>query len=365
MKNRYKFATRSSLLAITLFLPFASKAVDITNISQVNVSDTYCAANGLSITGEQVLLAWDSYISDNPGGTWLGFLADNSLTQTDIQNGFVCGAVIAQVQRQEARTLTTGIQQIIKFQMLESFDKENGGGGSGDTNSSRDWNYWITPTFTSFESKIGHSFRDSTDLYQLTFGGDTKIDQFLLGVSGSYSRTDAETTDGDHEARVAPYASYSFTRNLYATAIAGYNARKVDHYDRSGNGLFTDIALNYILPIDQLFLIGKAGHRFSWFYKFANGEGGDEDSWDNTYYLSGEVLYKFGNFMPYINATWEHFDPEDLHDDTDDAFLKLGFQYAVKNDMTLGLAYQTEISGRAEDKDVYYNQASMDIRIRF
>jgi hypothetical protein len=267
-----------------------------------------------------------------------------------------------------ARNSTAPIHGNIQFQILQSLLESGGGGSSGDTD--RKWNAWATPTFTSIESKRDPDLgtRESAGLYQLTLGGDTRVDQFLYGLSGSYTRIDAETANGADDFRMSPYLAYLFNKNLYATAIAGYNRRRVDTGAQDGNGLFTDASLNYILPIDNTILVGRVGHRFGYFAqegKTFSGVKRDDDSWDNTYYLSGEALYKWGNFLPYLNATWEHLDPEDTENDTDSAFLKLGFRYTAQNSITLGLSYQTELTGRAEDHDVYYNQANMDILIPF
>lgn len=265
------------------------------------------------------------------------------------------------------RNFTTPIQGNIQFQILQSLLR-NEGGSSGDND--KPWNGWATPTFTSIESKRDPDLgvRESADLYQLTFGGDTKVDKMIFGISGSYTRADTVSANGSDDYRVGPYAAYSFSKNLYATAIAGYNRRRVDNSDQDGNGLFTDASLSYILPIDKTFIVGRIGHRFGYFAQEGGttpGPTGDDDRWDNTYYVSGEALYNFGNFLPFLNATWEHFNPEGSLADMDSAFLKLGFRYTLHNSITMGLSYQTELTGRAEDHDVYYNQANMDVLIPF
>jgi hypothetical protein len=302
--------------------------------------------------------AFDSYQSSFPGASFGDFLASEGLVPCEAANA---------AQQASVRNFATAIYNNIQFQILQSV-LNGGGSGSGDA-PDRAWNTWATPTFTSIESQLGLGGKESTNSYQLTFGGDTRIGSFILGASGAYTRIDAEIANGADDYRLAPYLAYSFNRNMYATAIVGYNRKRVDSSSLDGNGLFTDASLNYILPVlDNAALVGRVGHRFGYFAQEGLPSPGfkhDDDAWDNTYYLSAEALYKWGNFLPFLNVTWEHFDPEDLKSDMDSALLKAGVQYAVRNDVTLGLTYQTELTGRAEDQDVYYNQAGMDLRIRF
>ncbi|HLF98124.1 MAG TPA: autotransporter outer membrane beta-barrel domain-containing protein [Methylococcaceae bacterium] len=356
MKKRYQNAAKAGVLLFASTLGLEAEAASGT---------TYCdeyggtAVDSVAGATQSLQQSFLSFQSSFPGSSFEDFLVSNHL--------FPCESANA-TQQASVRNFTTAVSQNIQFQILQSLFASGGGGSSGDASSNRAWNTWGTPTFTSIESNLGFGGRESTNSYQFTFGGDTKIDQFIFGASGSYTRIDAEIANGADDYRVAPYAAYSFNKNLYATAIMGYNRKRVDNSKLDGNGLFTDASLNYILPIDSVVLVGRAGHRFGYFAqegRRSTGFNHDDDSWDNTYYISGEALYKWGDFLPFLNVTWEHFDPEDLQDDMDSAFLKLGVQYAVHSDITLGLNYQTELTGRAEDQDVYYNQAGMDLRLRF
>jgi hypothetical protein len=351
MKKKYRQAARASVLLFASTLTLEAEAG----------GNTYCDEYGGVYGGGPGSSLEQSFLSiqSSYGGSFEDFLRRERLRPCESADAAREAAV---------RNFVTAIRNSIQFQILQSWFLSGGGGGSGDGASSRAWNTWATPTFTSIESKLNLGGRESADSYQMTFGGDTKIDQFILGASGSYTRIDTDIANGADDYRIAPYMAYSFNKNMYATAIVGYNRKRVDNSALDGNGLFTDASLNYILPIDQTILVGRVGHRFGYFAQeglSSPGFKGDDDSWDNTYYISGEALYKWGDFLPFLNVTWEHFDPEDLKEDMDSAFVKLGFQYAVRNDITFGLNYQTELTGRAEDNDVYYNQAGMDLRIRF
>lgn len=296
-------------------------------------------------------------------------------------------SIIEQIVRQTSRQVSGSVGRGIQ---AEEFDKLTGaGGGSGDTRSlgplGSGFNTWATPSFTGIEIESGgaEDIADDLavaggmdiDLYQMVVGGDTRKGDFVFGFSGSYTRADVNSAGGEVDIganmyTVTPYASYIVTKNFFITAMAGYNRLQVEDSQVDGNGLFTDISANYMLPIDSYVLTGKVGHRFGYFASEDSTSGvptpgRDDDSWDNTYYISGDISYKWGDFTPYLTGTWEHFDPEDDPEDFDSAFLRLGFHYDVRDEVTVGLSYTTELTGRAEDSEEYYNQAAMDIKVRF
>lgn len=371
-KTHYRNAARLGVLAFASALPLESEAVTvITDISQVKSDSIYCdvdggefSEGGAFIDGATVLADYSAYIALNPSDSFDSFVSN----QYDSNGGFECGSTVtsptARALQQTARAMTQGIQRVVTQRKLQAFSGGPSGGSAGDAKAEGEWNTYATPTFSSIEQNTGVA-KIGQDTYQLSFGADTRVEDFIYGAAGSYTKSDSETGKTSfYDYRVAPYISYSFNKNLYATAITGYSRADFARTKptRDGNGAFTDASLGYILPVDKTILVGRMGHRFTY---FGHDDKNQIDSWENTYYLSGEALYKWGDFLPYINATWEHLDPEDAPEDVDSAFLKLGLQYALKQDMTLGLSYQTELTGRVEDSEVYYSQAQADFRIRF
>ncbi|HLF98125.1 MAG TPA: autotransporter domain-containing protein [Methylococcaceae bacterium] len=287
-----------------------------------------------------------------------------------------------EVARQVARQISATVNKGVKDALSEGEDRS--GGGSGDPMSRRGINTYASPTFTGLE--VVDAGVD-TEIYQMVAGGDTRRGNFIFGASGSYSRADVNGPSfagglldfGINTYSITPYATYLVNRNLFVTAIAGYNRTQIEQSQNDGNGLFTDISIGYLQPIGNYVMTGKLGHRFSYFaaensqgtasdIANAGGVARDDDNWENTYYISGDISYKWGNFTPRVEGRWEHLDPEDTPsgaDDIDSAFLTAGIDYDVQDAVTVGLTYTTELTGRAEDHDTYYNQAGANVKVRF
>lgn len=271
-----------------------------------------------------------------------------------------------EVARQVARQVSTTVNLRVKEELTE--DEETTGGGSGDAKSGPGFTVYGSPTFTGLE--IVDSGVD-TEIYQMVAGGDTRRGNFIFGGSASYSRADVNGPGlgglldfGINTYTITPYATYLVNKNVFVTAIAGYNRTQIENSPADGNGLFTDTSVGFLMPYSNVILTGKLGHRFGYTAQETSG-GPDDDEWDNTYYISGDVSYKWGNFTPRLEGRWEHLDPEDALDDIDSAFLTAALDYDVQDAVTVGLHYTTELTGRAEDHDVYYNQAGATVKVRF
>jgi len=245
--------------------------------------------------------------------------------------------------------------------------------GAAQTATGGAFNLWASPNYTSIEFD---GFDVDLDLYQFVGGADTRVGDFFFGASGTYTRADVNSRRniidfGGDTYSVSPYASYVFNKNVFATAIAGYSRSTLEVVpgDFDSNTLFTDISLNGLLPVDNFILSGKVGHRFSYSAAENPGRGSpqrvDQDDWLNTYYMTGEAWYKWDRFFPYFSATWEHADPEDAPDDQDSVFTRVGVQYNVVDNFTMGVAYTTELTGWTDRQEIRYNQASMDFRLSF
>lgn len=288
-----------------------------------------------------------------------------------------------EVARQTARQIST----TVNARVAEEMTGTGSGGGSGDALASRMIAGFASPTFTGLEDVDSGV---DTEIYQMVLGGDTRMTDFIVGVSGSYSRADVNGSVGGapggfvdfglNTYAVTPYAAYLINKNLFVSAMAGYNRTEVEESQSDGNGVFTDISIGYILPVDQFVFSGRLGHRFNYFaqensmgtaqdlFNFDAGADRDDDAWDNTYYIQGQVDYKWNNLTPYLSGRWEHNDPEDTPagtDDIDSAFLTAGIDYDVQDAVSVGLHYTTELTGRAEDSDKYYNQAGASLKVRF
>lgn len=295
-------------------------------------------------------------------------LAQGLVTPSACGSASVTAVAPTAQPKQAIRSISTAIQNNILFQFTDFTGGGAKGGGSGDSVSERAFNAWVTPSYTSVNTALGQGAHNNNDMYQVSFGGDAKTGDLIYGLSGAYNRSDAGAQRSD-DYRVAPYAAYSFSKNIYATAITGFSRRNTDtprsNRGTDSNGVFTDASLSYIQPIGQAILVGKAGHRFSYSITESMPRGGNNNAWDNTWYVGGDALYKMGNYLPYASVVWEHLDPEESNKDKDSAFLKLGLQYSLQKDILLGASYQTELTGFAEDNKVNYHQAQLDFRVRF
>lgn len=376
---RKKIITTSAIALGVVIAMDAQSGEVVNSISEVSYSGIYCHDENEALGGHDHTDMGASMQQAYPGfQSWDDFRTRWVTGSPHLSSFSECGGTSTSsssfsASTQAIRTLTAAARDNILFQIL-GLNQQLKGGGSGDTPSSKEFNMWATPGYTSVNAELDKrgAAHSNTDMYQISFGGDAKTGDLIYGLSGAYNRADAGATRSD-DYRIAPYAAYSFTKNLYATAITGFSRRNTDtprsNRGSDSNGIFTDTSLSYIQPMDQAILVGKVGHRFGYSINESIPKRprsvSNDNAWDNTWYVGGDVLYKLGNFLPYTGLVWEHLDPEESNKDQDSAFLKLGMKYSLQNDIVIGAAYQTELTGHAEDKKVSYHQAQLDLRISF
>ena len=152
------------------------------------------------------------------------------------------------------------------------------------------------------------------DLYQVVLGADKEIGNFFIGLSGSYSRGEFDSTvlgistDGSSDTfAIGPYAAFVFHPNFFVQGLVGYTFTDTDNStDSQTNGIYSEVSLNGVLAKDNWRLAGRGGYRLS----YSDPDSGD-DSTTNTYLVGGKVGYELENIQPYVQAQYEYVDPED------------------------------------------------------
>ncbi len=218
-------------------------------------------------------------------------------------------------------------------------------------------NGWVTPSYTNIGFDAFGDF--DLDIYQIVGGADRRFGDFFFGASAGYARVEADVIF-IHAPSFSPYVAYVINDNFLVTGIAGYSGAQVDDSEFDSNGLFTDLSLTGLLPVDSWLLSGKLGHRFSYSVTDNVPDEFDDDSYVNTLYATGEVGYRIERFLPYIRFNYEHVEPEEGESGDDSVFLQAGAAYDISDAMSIGLAYQHELNRG----DIEYHQGLLELRFK-
>jgi Autotransporter beta-domain len=244
-------------------------------------------------------------------------------------------------------------------------------------------NGWVSPSYTNIHSDS--DFNDDgididtdvdTDIYQVVGGADKRLGSFYVGASAGYARGethvstresfdgfvfDDEFDVGTHNPSFSPYAAYHIDENFFLTAIAGYSRAQIDDSPSDADSAFTDLSVTGLLAVNQWVVTGRFGHRFAYSVFDDLPSFVDDDSFENTLYVTGEVGYRIDRWLPHFRANYEHIIPEE-GDDADFVFVGVGASYDFSDVFSAGLAYNTELNHL---DDFNYNRAVLDIRLRF
>jgi hypothetical protein len=268
----------------------------------------------------------------------------------------------AEANRQATRQITQSITRRITQEILPT-----AGGAEPEEVASG----WVSPSYTNI---------DFTDLdgdieaYQVVGGADKRLGSFYTGASVGYTFLDLdvdpdvsgladEDVFGAHNPSFSPYAAYMINDNFFVTGIAGYSRLEVDQgpaAELDADSLFTDLSVTGLLPLNQWIVVGQFGHRFVYTIVEEVGSA-DDDAFQNTLYLAGEVGYRIERWLPYFRVSYEHLIPEE-GDDGEVVFVGVGSTYDFSDVFSAGLAYKTELN---QLDNFNYNQAALDIRFRF
>lgn len=245
-------------------------------------------------------------------------------------------------------------------------------------------NGWVSPSYTNIHSHsdFNDGFIDidtdiDTDIYQVVGGADKRLGSFYVGASAGYARDETQVSTrasfdglvfdnefdfGAHNPSFSPYAAYLINENLFVTGIAGYSRAEIDDSRFDADSAFTDLSVTGLLAVNQWVVTGRFGHRFAYsVFDDLSSFVDDDDSFENTLYVTGEVGYRIDRWLPYFRTNYEHIIPEEGQD-TDLVFVGVGATYDFSDVLSAGLAYNSEVNHL---DDFNYHRAVLDIRFRF
>lgn len=276
--------------------------------------------------------------------------------------------ILDQQTRQIVRQISSYINDRVAADINPAFfgpGTENPAGASADGHSLMPDSLWSAFSWSRLSNDgTTPTGNFDTDIYQTTTGIDKKIGNFYFGTTltyaGSSSAINPSTQGSSHNVGLTPYAAYVFNKNLFLSAMTGYNYNTNSYRgaqpESEADAYQTELDLNGLHVIDQWFMKGKIGARYLHTHsKFDPVIAGgavtrtNQDGW--TYLVDSQIGYSFKNGLrAFSGVLYEYNNPKPNKGRADGVFYYSGgVDYSVNKKLTLGTSVQTDLNNPQVD----------------
>lgn len=240
---------------------------------------------------------------------------------------------------------------------------------------------WFGYSYASFDDEFAATAFDAD---QHSFLGGVDINPWepvLLGLAFGYESADYDTTfnAGGQDTdgwTVSPYLAASLSETFSVDAVFGYTAVDTDQFRTAGatrvtsnydaDRFFWAANLNMVRPWGNWYLSGRIGYIWAREFQdeFTESDGttvAERDIKLNQWHVGGEVAYSWGDWEPFVGATYERdFTITEIQvpgaavqpaNDRDDVLFALGVRYFRADGLSGSLEWNKRIDRTDFDED--------------